>query len=289
MHVEVVAVHRVDVVAQPDAGVGELDGRRRQPAREALGDPRRVLRRDVLLERQRRRDLAAPAPFQPAARRARGRGFRRGSRPRRRDRARRRSRASRARRRRAPRRAGPWRSSSVSPSSTRRSTPSRRAHSASSACGRASTSTPVRTPRCRSETTSVRIGAQAMSRGACAILGARGSRAPAPLRATARRAPAIDVSLGDRMLVEWVAQASVGDEFPDPFRWARNPLQSVILTLADLGVHGAPGAGHAVGRDRRAGERGRAGVAGRAPGGRRRGLALQAAAAVCVRPWPGWP
>ena len=51
------------------------------------------------------------------------------------------------------------------------------------------------------------------------------------------------VSLGDRMLVEWVAQASVGDEFPDPFRWARNPLQSVILTLADLGVLERPAPG----------------------------------------------
>jgi len=43
--------------------------------------------------------------------------------------------------------------------------------------------------------------------------------------------------------VEWVAQASVGDEFPDPFRWASNPLQSVILTLADLGVMARPAPG----------------------------------------------
>jgi hypothetical protein len=52
-----------------------------------------------------------------------------------------------------------------------------------------------------------------------------------------------DVSLADRMLVEWVAQASVGDAFPDPFGWARNPLQSVILTLADLGVMQRPAPG----------------------------------------------
>ena len=45
------------------------------------------------------------------------------------------------------------------------------------------------------------------------------------------------------MLVEWVAQASVGDEFPEPYRWARTPLQSVILTLADLGVMTCPAPG----------------------------------------------
>src|SRR6185295_16453105 len=53
-------------------------------------------------------------------------------------------------------RTGPWRSSSVSPSSTRRSTPSRRSSRAPRAAGRCRTSTPVRAPRCRSETTRVR-------------------------------------------------------------------------------------------------------------------------------------
>src|SRR3954447_26278156 len=53
-------------------------------------------------------------------------------------------------------RTGPWRSSSVSPRSTRRSTPSRRSRSAPRAAARRRTSTPVRAPRCRSETTRVR-------------------------------------------------------------------------------------------------------------------------------------
>src|SRR6476619_4957094 len=53
-------------------------------------------------------------------------------------------------------RSGPWRSSSVSPSRTSRSTPSRRSSSAPRAAGRSRTSTPVRAPRWRSETTRVR-------------------------------------------------------------------------------------------------------------------------------------
>jgi hypothetical protein len=51
------------------------------------------------------------------------------------------------------------------------------------------------------------------------------------------------VTLGDRRLVEWVAQASVGDQFPEPFSHARSPLESVILTLADLGVMPRPARG----------------------------------------------
>jgi len=51
------------------------------------------------------------------------------------------------------------------------------------------------------------------------------------------------VSLRDRMLVEWVAQAAVGDAFPQPYCWARNPLESVILTLTDLGVMARPARG----------------------------------------------
>jgi hypothetical protein len=49
--------------------------------------------------------------------------------------------------------------------------------------------------------------------------------------------------VSDHRLVEWVAQASVGDSFPAPFCWARNPLQSVILTLSDLGVMERPAPG----------------------------------------------
>src|SRR4051794_39277981 len=53
-------------------------------------------------------------------------------------------------------RGGPWRSSIVSPRSTSRSTPSRRSSSRARTGGRRSRSTPVRAPRCRSETTRVR-------------------------------------------------------------------------------------------------------------------------------------
>ncbi|MGI8731629.1 MAG: hypothetical protein ACR2LK_16875 [Solirubrobacteraceae bacterium] len=52
-----------------------------------------------------------------------------------------------------------------------------------------------------------------------------------------------EVSVGDRRLVEWVAQASVGDPFPEPFSWARDPLQSMILTLIGLGVMEKPAPG----------------------------------------------
>jgi hypothetical protein len=45
-----------------------------------------------------------------------------------------------------------------------------------------------------------------------------------------------DVSLADRHLVEWVAQASVGDQFPEPWRWAMDPIESIVRTLVGLGV-----------------------------------------------------
>lgn len=47
----------------------------------------------------------------------------------------------------------------------------------------------------------------------------------------------------DRALVEWVAQASVGDAFPEPWSYARSPLESIILTLAQLGVMARPAPG----------------------------------------------
>ncbi len=34
----------------------------------------------------------------------------------------------------------------------------------------------------------------------------------------------------DRMLVEWVAQAKVGDALPPPWSYARSPLESVVRT-----------------------------------------------------------
>ena len=40
----------------------------------------------------------------------------------------------------------------------------------------------------------------------------------------------------DRMLIEWVAQAKVGDALPAPWSYARRPLESVVRTLAMLGV-----------------------------------------------------
>lgn len=45
-----------------------------------------------------------------------------------------------------------------------------------------------------------------------------------------------DVSLSDRHLVEWVAQAKVGDPFPEPWKWASEPIESIIRTLVQLGV-----------------------------------------------------
>jgi hypothetical protein len=45
-----------------------------------------------------------------------------------------------------------------------------------------------------------------------------------------------EISLADRHLVEWVAQAKVGDQFPEPWRWASDPIESIIRTLVGLGV-----------------------------------------------------
>jgi hypothetical protein len=40
----------------------------------------------------------------------------------------------------------------------------------------------------------------------------------------------------ERRLVEWVAQASVGDPFPEPWCDAHDPLESILRTLVQLGV-----------------------------------------------------
>ena len=45
-----------------------------------------------------------------------------------------------------------------------------------------------------------------------------------------------DISLSDRHLVEWVAQAKIGDQFPEPWRWASDPIESIVRTLVGLGV-----------------------------------------------------
>jgi hypothetical protein len=45
-----------------------------------------------------------------------------------------------------------------------------------------------------------------------------------------------DISLADRYLVEWVANAKVGDQFPEPWSWASDPIESIIRSLVELGV-----------------------------------------------------
>ena len=42
------------------------------------------------------------------------------------------------------------------------------------------------------------------------------------------------------MLVEWVAQAKVGDALPPPWSYSRTPLESVVRTLMMIGVIGKP-------------------------------------------------
>lgn len=51
----------------------------------------------------------------------------------------------------------------------------------------------------------------------------------------------VRVSPKDRLLVEWVAQAKVGDPLPAPYCYASSPLESVIRNLAILGVIPRPG------------------------------------------------
>jgi len=46
----------------------------------------------------------------------------------------------------------------------------------------------------------------------------------------------VAISVRDRMLVEWVAQAKVGGTLPAPYCYASSPLESVIRNLAILGV-----------------------------------------------------
>ena len=133
MAVEVVAVGRVDVVAQPDARGRRRSTVRSRPSQLAICARRRATRRGrhAALEPQRRRLARAPA-LAATARRAGGRGCPRGMttsppRP-----APRRAPRARARGGRAPRAPGPWRSSSMSPSRTSRSTSRERARSSAS-------------------------------------------------------------------------------------------------------------------------------------------------------------
>ena len=48
------------------------------------------------------------------------------------------------------------------------------------------------------------------------------------------------VALRERLLVEWVATAKVGDPFPEPWSNAMNPRESIIRTLVMLGVISLP-------------------------------------------------
>ncbi len=50
------------------------------------------------------------------------------------------------------------------------------------------------------------------------------------------------VALRERLLVEWVASAKVGDPFPEPWSNAMNPRESIIRTLVMLRVIPLPAA-----------------------------------------------
>jgi hypothetical protein len=52
-----------------------------------------------------------------------------------------------------------------------------------------------------------------------------------------------DIRLSDRLLVEWVARASPGDPFPEPWSHAHSPLQSMVRQLVELGVLRPPAPG----------------------------------------------
>lgn len=48
------------------------------------------------------------------------------------------------------------------------------------------------------------------------------------------------VRLSDWLLVEWVATATPGDPFPEPWCQAHSPLRSMIQQLVELGVMTPP-------------------------------------------------
>ena len=53
----------------------------------------------------------------------------------------------------------------------------------------------------------------------------------------------VAISVRDRLLVEWVAQAKVGDPLPPPWSDSQSPLESVVRTLIMLGVIERPDPG----------------------------------------------
>lgn len=52
-----------------------------------------------------------------------------------------------------------------------------------------------------------------------------------------------DVSPAHRRLIEWVARASVGDPFPEPWSFSANPITAIVRTLIELDVIERPRAG----------------------------------------------
>ena len=122
--VEVVAVGRVDVVAQPDARVGDVERGRLRACRPMRRACRSTPAGPARSSSPSGSAAVARAPVEPRRDRAGGRGCRARARPRRRARAPRRRPRARAARASSASRIGPWRSSSMSPRMTSRSTPS---------------------------------------------------------------------------------------------------------------------------------------------------------------------
>ncbi len=61
--------------------------------------------------------------------------------------------------------------------------------------------------------------------------------------ANPQRSARIEPSASDRRLIEWVANAAVGDPFPEPWSYCSSPLESIVLTLSDVGVMQRPARG----------------------------------------------
>jgi hypothetical protein len=51
------------------------------------------------------------------------------------------------------------------------------------------------------------------------------------------------IRLSDWLLVEWVANASRGDPFPEPWSHAHSPMRSMISHLVEIGVLKPPAPG----------------------------------------------
>src|SRR4051812_2443037 len=80
-------------------------------------------------------------------------------------------------------------------------------------------------------------------RAPCGILGSVENRRHPDAGTPMRVDHVPPVTPRDRMLVEWVAEAKVGDALPAPWSYASRPLESVVRTLAMLGVIERPAPG----------------------------------------------